>query len=171
MLHAIGAVTFSKVFSISSSLSTASQRDSWNVPLDVDLGASGSNSRSTLVHTNSNVPNQTLGEGFSQKLSRDDRRGAISIGNTVDGVFVVQGSVESGQMGVVRGQLVDGVDQFLWEEQLTHMLNRGIGVARVVCAHIGLHCHVDVSGSAVVVAGEDGEEFRDSSIVGLGDTA
>lgn len=95
----------------------------------------------------------------------------MSIGDTVDRVFVVQSSVQGRQMGVVRGQLVDGVDQLLWEEKLAHVLDRGIRVARVVGAHIGLHCHMNVSSSAVVVAGEYGEELRNSRIVGLGDTA
>ena len=74
-------------------------------------------------------------------------------------------------MSMIRSQLVDRVDEILREEELTDVLGRGIGVARVISLHLGLHSDVDVGSAGRVVAREDGQELANTGLVGLGDSA
>jgi hypothetical protein len=74
-------------------------------------------------------------------------------------------------MGVIGSQLVHRVDQLFGKEELTNVLNSGIGIASVITGHIGLHSHMNVGSSAIVVAGEDSEELSNSGLVGFGDSS
>lgn len=66
-------------------------------------------------------------------------------------------------MSLVRGELIDRVDEILVKEQLAQVLYTSIAVAGILARHVGLNGDVNVGSAGDVVAREYRQELSHAS--------